>query len=113
MLLHHLQVAEQVLSVVNGQQALALLHACTGADAGRDCPDLILLDINMPVMNGLEFLEEFQGLSLTSTPRVVICTSSQEPYELSEISGYGVMGILTKPLKPDNLHAMLALWQQQ
>jgi CheY-like chemotaxis protein len=58
-LLENLAVADQLMVALNGQEAFALLEQHCPDVA---CPALILLDVNMPVMNGFEFLFAYQQL---------------------------------------------------
>src|SRR6516225_6131947 len=67
--------ANQVKSVINGQEAIDYLKANT------DIPDLILLDLNMPILNGWEFLEWYSGWVDTApkVPAVYILSSTVDP----------------------------------
>ncbi|MDB5282597.1 MAG: response regulator, partial [Bacteroidota bacterium] len=55
---------------LNGKTALDYINK------SAECPDIILLDINMPVMDGFEFLAEFKKLSKCANTRIYILTSS-------------------------------------
>jgi CheY-like chemotaxis protein len=59
--------------------------------------DLILLDFNMPVMNGFEFLKRLRSLNLSSEPKVVILTSSHDPKEIEIANEFNVVGFINKP----------------
>jgi len=86
-------------------EVLAFTHASAALDHLRDTPDhgvaLILLDINMPVMNGFEFLEAFERLPPASRQgtQVVMLSSSSDPGDQRRADGFAcVRGYLTKPL---------------
>ncbi|SDL91358.1 Response regulator receiver domain-containing protein [Catalinimonas alkaloidigena] len=113
MIIKHWQLSEHVISALNGKEGLALLQKYCGADPSSLCPDLILLDINMPVMNGFEFLEEFQHLAFVETPQVIVCTSSQELYDLEKVQKLGVIGNMGKPFKPAKLQEIMEAWEHQ
>lgn len=89
----------------NGKQALELLK-----DRSIPRPNVILLDLNMPVMNGFEFLEAFNNLSPDEKDdtKVVIVTSSESETDIKKARELGAAEYLTKPLKDDKLSAVLA-----
>jgi CheY-like chemotaxis protein len=69
-----MEVAEQVLVAENGEQALRTLVQTCAAE-NTTCPSLILPDMNMPVLNGLAFLEAYTQLPLaTSRPLSSSCS---------------------------------------
>ncbi|MEO9804885.1 MAG: response regulator [Reichenbachiella sp.] len=77
----------------NGLEALEYLN-----DRENDCPGLILLDLNMPKMNGIEFLKEVKNnLKLRLIPIVVMTTSKEEKDRLASF-GQNVAGYMVKPV---------------
>ncbi|GGF22553.1 response regulator [Hymenobacter cavernae] len=108
LLLTRLQVAEHLLVATNGREALATLtQVCT--PVSTSCPALILLDLNMPVMNGLEFLEAYQHLPLPQQRAIVIVllTTSVNPRDLERARQLPIAGTLTKPLTQEKIQALL------
>ena len=97
MLLKDMGVTEQVLTAHNGQEALELIQQRCRQGL---CPELILLDINMPVMNGFEFLEEFEQLEFANKQSVVIVmlTTSLNPQDMNHLQKLPNDGFLNKPL---------------
>lgn len=79
----------------NGEDALALLK---GTGAGRR-PGLILLDINMPVMNGFEFLAVLKQDPLLRAIPVVVLTTSQEESDRNRSFQLSVAGYMIKPVE--------------
>ncbi|WP_375435008.1 response regulator [uncultured Hymenobacter sp.] len=108
LLLTRLDVAEQLLVAENGREALTTLTQVCAEPTAR-CPDLILLDLNMPVMNGIEFLEAYQQLSLPQREAMVIVllTTSGNSQELARAQQLPIAGVLTKPLTPKKVHQVL------
>lgn len=94
----------------NGQQALAALTAAT--QAGTGLPDLVLLDLDMPLMDGWEFLDALADLPAAIGVCVFVLTSSIHPGDFAKAFGYGeVKGFFTKPLDDDSVVRMQVLLQ--
>lgn len=90
--------ANHVLIVAhNGVEALALLNG-NNPDKVKITPDIILLDINMPKMNGLEFLLIIKNYYSLKSIKVYIMTTSSEEYDQIIAKNLGVSGYIIKPL---------------
>lgn len=76
----------------NGKEGLDLL---TNLDQ-KDLPDFILLDINMPIMNGIEFLKRIKKASILSTIPVIIHTTSSNVEDFNECNSLGISGYFLK-----------------
>jgi len=106
-LFRRLDATEQLLVARNGLEALTLINRnCPG----RDCPTLILLDINMPVMSGFEFLEAYSQLELGQRQSTVIImlSTSQNPRDMEKLRQAGIAGFINKPLTKKALEEILA-----
>lgn len=91
-----------VLRAMNGLEALAVLRQTT--------PDAIILDINMPVMNGFEFLEHYMREFDTHVPVIAMLTSSHHAADRERALRYGfVKSYFEKPLTSENLRQLAVL----
>ena len=85
----------QVLEASNGSEALSL--------ARENTLDLVLSDINMPVMDGMEFVRQLRGLeSAQQTPVVMITTEAGEAHVVQALS-LGASGYIRKPFTPEQI----------
>jgi CheY-like chemotaxis protein len=84
-------------------QALEKLHA-----NGEALPDVIFLDVNMPIWDGWDFLDEFGKLDLALFPEIYIVTSSSHALDLEKAASYSIVRrSLNKPLELDDLVSIL------
>jgi CheY-like chemotaxis protein len=91
----------------NGEEALRLLNE-ESSDVFIGKPDVILLDLNMPKMNGFEFLNEIKKNEKWRDIKVFVLTTSDEKEDKTEALNIGISGFITKPLKlesPSSLDA--------
>ena len=89
--------------VKDGEEALEYLF-CTGRYAGRDLrapPRLVLLDIKMPKVDGIEVLRRVKSSELKQVP-VVVMTSSNEERDVLESYRLGVNSYIVKPVQFDD-----------
>ncbi|MCC2547269.1 response regulator [Hymenobacter sp. BT175] len=106
LLLRNLAVTDKLLVARNGQEALDMLQ---DSSKQGECPQLILLDVNMPVMNGFEFLEAYEQLSLPQRQSVVIImlTTSLHPRDVQRVQEASIAGYLSKPLTKEKVNDIL------
>jgi two-component system response regulator len=86
--------------VKDGEEALDYLF-CRGQYAGRDParpPKLVLLDIKMPKVDGIEVLRQVKGSAVLKTVPVVVMTSSNEERDVVESYRLGVNSYIVKPV---------------
>jgi CheY-like chemotaxis protein len=102
--LEKLDLCHQVQSFPNGENAIVTIREkLVASDA---LPDIILLDINMPVMNGWEFMEEFMKLlpDIQKKITVYISSSSIDLEDKMKAASYkAIESYLTKPIENDTL----------
>lgn len=92
--LRDLDVSNDLLVASNGEDALAVLRR-----RDRDTtPALILLDLNMPRMNGLEFLRQARAENLVQGIPVVVLTTSRQDQDILEGFELAVSGYMVKPV---------------
>lgn len=82
----------------DGEEALNIIFQGGEEDTGENVPDLILLDLKLPKVDGLEVLRQIKGNTKTQLIPVVVLTSSREENDLVESYRLGVNSYIRKPL---------------
>ena len=99
-------VDSEVVVARDGEEALHYLFA-TGPYTGRDVtvmPDVILLDLKLPKLDGLEVLRQLRADERTQTVPVVILTSSREEEDIARSYQLGANSYVRKPVDFDEFH---------
>jgi CheY-like chemotaxis protein len=94
-------LTDHVHHALNGREALDYLTLKGAAFADYRRPDLILLDINMPIMNGFEFLDEYEKLPAEEKGHhlIVMLTTSMLEVDKERAAKFGVLSeYIAKPL---------------
>ncbi|MDA5193167.1 response regulator [Govanella unica] len=102
------KVARRILEELNfdiheaedGQRALD--------QCGADMPDVVLLDWNMPVMNGLDFLKALRKMTGGDTPVVVFCTTENDMKHIAAAINAGADEYIMKPFDREIIEAKFA-----
>lgn len=88
-----LQLPHEIIEAKNGEEALQVLRD------NKTIPDIIFLDLNMPRINGLEFLKILKSDEILRFLPVIILTTSNNRKDVLECYKEGVAGYIIKPLK--------------
>ena len=104
-----LQLEHEITEANDGQEALNILQKKT------DLPDIILLDLNMPKINGIEFLNILKADDVLKYIPTIILTTSNNQKDLLECYKIGIAGYILKPLKYEDyilkIEKLLAYWR--
>ncbi|WP_367773167.1 response regulator [Flavobacterium sp. WC2421] len=91
-----MDLKHKIIEANNGEEALTILKV------KEIIPDIIILDLNMPKINGIEFLEILKGDDHLKYIPSVILTTSNNRKDVMECYRIGIAGYLLKPLKYDD-----------
>ena len=103
------KVARRILegldfSIIEAEDGEKAMEACK-----RELPDAVLLDWNMPVMDGLEFLRNMRMMPGGDKPKVVFCTTENDAAHIREAIGAGADEYVMKPFDHETLQIKLQL----
>ena len=99
-------VIKAALTQYAGWQVITAATALEGLQlAQTQTPDLVLLDISMPDMDGYQCFEQLRAEPATAEIPVILLTARVLPRDLRQFAQMGIAGVITKPFNP------LTLWQ--
>lgn len=105
-----LELSHDLIEARDGEQALSLLKEEKGL------PDIIFLDLNMPKINGIEFLRILKSDPVLRFLPTIILTTSNNKKDMLECYEVGIAGYILKPLKYDHyvdkIEKTLAYWNE-
>ncbi|AHJ97205.1 response regulator [Hymenobacter swuensis] len=109
-MLRKLNVTDQVQIAHDGREALALL-----TQPPPYMPTLMLLDVSMPGMDGIEFLEAYMRLPQAQQDAtiIVMLTTSMDSSDLARIDELPIKGLVSKPLSREKIDMLLQLHFQR
>ncbi|WP_299327681.1 response regulator [Parasphingopyxis sp.] len=76
-----------------------------------DIPDVVLLDWNMPVMDGMEFLDAMKALALETRPKVIFCTTENDVDHIRRAMAAGADEYIMKPFDRETLQSKIEIVQ--
>jgi two-component system chemotaxis response regulator CheY len=103
------KVARHILESLD----LTVSEAVDGQDALTQCeaaaPDVVLLDWNMPVMSGMEFLQALSTAKVTARPKIIFCTTENGISHIKAAVEAGADEYVMKPFDRETLESKLAI----
>lgn len=105
-LLNKFKVCKNITICRNGDEALKYLQTA------EEFPEVILLDINMPVMDGFEFIDAFHKYNMDrNKTRIIIYTASYNEKDIQLLQSIGFRDFIIKPLTEEKLQNLLKLFE--
>lgn len=111
MVLEEMDITEQIYTADTGKEALQFVQqsAEQGIDINSKKPNLIFLDINMPVMDGFEFLDHFEQLHRDNITdfHVVLLTTSINERDVEKAKKYNILSYMEKPITEEKINIII------
>lgn len=107
-IMEKIDFSDEIIVFNNGQEAMEGLKLL--AAQGKELPNVIFLDINMPIMDGWEFLEDFVKIPNNNRQNVTIyiISSSIDPLDIQKVQLYGLVNnYILKPIRIVDLENVL------
>jgi CheY-like chemotaxis protein len=108
-IMKEIEFCENIIVFNNGQEALDGIMEIS--QSASEIPQVIFLDLNMPIMNGWEFLDEFIKIPNRNLEKTIvyIISSSVDPRDLEKVKDYKqrVNNYILKPITPNDLESVL------
>ncbi len=108
-IMKEIEFCENIIVFNNGQEALDGIMEIS--QSASEIPQVIFLDLNMPIMNGWEFLDEFIKIPNSNLEKTIvyIISSSVDPRDLERVKDYKqrVNNYILKPITPNDLESVL------
>jgi len=103
--------AKEIITAQNGEEAFAYFKTlATQNEVSTDYPKLVLLDLNMPIMNGWEFLDAYQESgyqSIFKEAKFIVLSSTIDPQDVDKAKKYSsVLDFLSKPITKEMLEEL-------
>ncbi|MCZ7553102.1 MAG: response regulator [Anaerolineales bacterium] len=96
--------AHPIVVARDGEEAVALIPRWK---SGETLPFVILLDINLPKINGIEVLQAYRMHEITRQIPVILLYGSEEDQKIRRLSQFGEMPYLTKPIKVEEFQQLI------
>ncbi|MDT8441869.1 MAG: response regulator [Desulfuromonadales bacterium] len=103
----------QVLSMTLSEAGYNVTEADNGANAlqsfDNDCFDLVVTDLNMPRMDGIDLIRQIRSRAGTRFLPIIMLTTESQPERKQEGKKAGASGWITKPFRPEQLLAVVRM----
>jgi CheY-like chemotaxis protein len=101
-------MARNVSKALNGKEALKIFQ--NHIYEATPLPEVVLLDLNMPIMNGFEFLQAYSELEFEEKgdTLIILVTSSNNPTDMERAKEFGVKYYLTKPINAETIRGIIS-----
>lgn len=105
-LIRKLQLADEIIVTCNGKEGIDYLKFCREKE--DILPQLIFLDINMPVMDGFDFVKALDTIDPSLQSRIIFLTTSRSPRDIEKIQNLGSFRYINKPLSEQKIKSCLS-----
>lgn len=104
--LDKMNILYSLVCASNGEEAISFLDKTSSSEGESSLPDFVLIDINMPKMNGLELLHVIRTTDKWKHLKCFMITTSDEKVDKNEAQALGISGYIVKPFKLNNAKSM-------